>query len=158
VVGNEPSSVLGVVHHTSPDTRQDDYDMLSLDFSVPGEVGSGAVAQISCGHYVPESWHEAVSFRPPAGLQVACANGIAFIDLPSNLIWFDAAGRHQESLESERPLGEQVLSRFYRAVTSLVRQSSSIDDAYRAIEIVATATESYRAGQRLPLSGPPATA
>ena len=51
-------------------------------------------------------------------------------------------------------LGNWQLSRYQQKVAI----NDRIDDAYRAIEIVATATESYRAGQRLPLSGPPATA
>ena len=37
---------------------------------------------------------EAISFRPPAELQVVCERGVAFLDLPSTLIWFDCAGRH----------------------------------------------------------------
>jgi len=46
------------------------------------------------------------------------------VDLPATLVWFDEAGRHQESLDSERPVGEQLLTHFYRAVTSLVRRTS----------------------------------
>ena len=42
----------------------------------------------------------------------------------TTLVWFDTAGRHQESLDSERPVGEQLLTHFYRSVTSLVRQGS----------------------------------
>jgi len=147
VVGREPTSVVGMTHHMSKQGSED-YQMMSLDFSTDG-LGTGAVAQISCGHYVPGSWKEAVTFRPPAGLQVACEKGIAFVDLPANLIWFDEAGRHQESLDSERPIGEQLLSRFFRAVTSLVRQSSSMDDAFRGLEIVLTAAQSHREGRRL---------
>ncbi len=77
---------------------------------------------------MPAAWHEAVSYRPPAALQVSCENGVAFIDLPSTLIWFDAAGRHMESLESERPVGEQLLTIFHRAVTSLVRKIGDLED------------------------------
>ena len=60
----------------------------------------------------PPDWQEAISYRPLAGPQVSCERGIAFVDLPSTLVWFDEAGRHQESLESERPLGEQLLTHF----------------------------------------------
>ena len=60
--------------------------------------------------------------------------GIAFVDLPATLVWFDEAGRHQESLESERPLGEQLLTHFYRAVTSLVRRTCDLEDACLASE------------------------
>jgi predicted dehydrogenase len=152
VVGREPTSVLGIMHHVAADAPDCDYKMMSMDFSGPEPPGSGVVAQISSGYYMPSCWEEAVSFRPPAALQVACANGIAFIDLPAQLIWFDRAGRHQESLDSERPVGEQLLSQFHRAVTSLVRNTSGIEDAYRASAIVVAAIQSHTEGRRIPLA------
>jgi predicted dehydrogenase len=149
VVGREPSSVLGMMHHVTPETRDCDYKMMSLDFSSPGPPGSGVVAQISSGYYMPSCWEEAVAFRPPAALQVACDNGIAFIDLPAGLIWFDRAGRHQESLDSERPVGEQLLAQFHRSVTSLVRNTSGLEDAYRALAVVLAAIQSHDEGRRI---------
>ena len=152
VVGRDPTSVFGLAHNASPDANAEDYNMMSLDFSGPRPAGTGAAAQISCGTYMPVQWEEAVTFRPPPALQVACENGIAFIDLPSTLIWFDRAGRHQESLDSERPVGEQLLSQFYRSVTSLVRNPSGLEDAYRALSIVLAARTSHREGRRVPIS------
>ncbi|MBX7071659.1 MAG: Gfo/Idh/MocA family oxidoreductase [Pirellulales bacterium] len=158
VVGAEPSAVFGVLHRASnppseeaPELPCEDYQMMSLEFSPSGQFGAGPLAQISCGRYVPANWSEAVAFRPPAALQVACENGIAFIDLPSTLIWFDNAGRHQESLDSERPLGEQLLSLFYRSVTSLVRNTASLEDAYRALDVVIKARQSFEEGRRIPI-------
>lgn len=143
VVGREPSSVLGLRHRSVVDPAEDDYQMMSLDFSDPAQgPGTGVIAQISCGRYMPSAWQEAMAYRPPAALQVACEHGIAFIDLPSNLVWFDRAGRHQESLDSERPVGEQLLSQFYRAVTSLVRYTG-LEDTYRALAIVLQARASH---------------
>lgn len=152
VVGSDPTSVVGVAHKTQDPELRDDYRMMSLDFSAPGETGRGPLAQISCGRYMPTRWREAISFRSPAGLQVCCENGIAFVDLPSNLVWFDEAGRHQESLEAERPVGEQLLSQFHRAVTSLVRKTDDLEDAYRALQTVLAARESTKSGQRVELS------
>lgn len=151
VVGQEPTSVVGVKHAGPDEGGNDDYQMMSLDFSHNGTPGEGAMAQISCGHYMPSGWQEALTFRPPAALQVCCENGIAFIDLPSNLVWFDDAGRHLESLESERPVGEQLLMQFHRAVTSLVRKTFDLEDAYRAMQVVQTAKASWNEKRRLPL-------
>lgn len=152
VVGKEPRSVLGIRHQAATGPAEHDYQMMSLDFSAPGGVaGSGAVAQISCGRYFPSSWQEAVAYRPPAALQVACERGIAFIDLPSTLVWFDTAGRHQESLDTERPVGEQLLGSFHRSVTSLVRNASGLDDMYRALSVVLKARTSHAEGHRVPL-------
>ena len=125
--------------------------MMSLDFSPRGKPGTGAVAQISCGRYVPRGWQEAISYRPLAALQVSCQRGIAFVDLPATLVWFDEAGRHQESLDSERPVGEQLLTHFYRSVTSLVRHTCDLEDAYRAICVVQAARRSHEEGRRIEL-------
>lgn len=151
VVGSEPTSVVGVQHQAVDPTRGADYEMMSLDFSAGDQPGTGALAQISCGHYLPNTWHEAITFRPPAGLQVCCERGVAFIDLPATLTWFDEAGQHLESLESERPVGEQLLTQFYRAVTSLVRRTADLEDAYRALQVVLSSKESYRSNQRMRL-------
>jgi predicted dehydrogenase len=152
VVGREPTSVVGVWHHAvAGSTVEEDYQMMSLDFSSGGSAGSGPVAQISCGRYIPKSWHEAISFRPPASLQVCCEHGVAFIDLPNTLTWFHEAGQHLESLDNERPVGEQMLMQFHRAVTSLVRKTSDLEDAYRALHVVLASQTSSIEGRRIPL-------
>jgi predicted dehydrogenase len=150
VVGTEPSSVVGVCPRWG--TEAADYQMMSLDFSPPGSVGKGPLAQISCSRYLRSSWPEAISFRPPAELQVCCEHGAAFVDLPSTLVWFDEAGRHQESLGLERPVGEQMLMQFHRAVTSLIRKTGDLEDAYRALQVVLAAQDSGRTGQRVMLN------
>jgi predicted dehydrogenase len=149
VVGRKPTSVLGI-QHAGPD-GSDDYQMMNLDFSPEDALGSGSTAQISCGRYMPIKWQEATAYRPPAALQVACERGIAFIDLPTTLVWFDEAGRHQESLDSERPVGEQLLGQFHRSVTSLVRNAAGLDDAYRALAIVQQARTSHAQWRRIAL-------
>ena len=147
VVGQEPTSVLGVRH--SGKDAEDDYQMMSLDFSPIGQLGTGPLAQVSCGRYMPGAWSEAVSFRPPPALQVSCENGIAFIDHPTSLVWFDAAGRHMETLDSERPVGEQLLMLFHRAVTSLVRKMGDLEDTYQALAVMLAARRSFREGRRV---------
>ena len=149
VIGLDPSSVVGVAHLVHDDSV--DYQMISLDFSPSGSVGAGPLSQINCDFYLQSAWQEAASFRPPAELQVCCENGVAFVDLPSTLIWFNDAGRHLESLGGERPVGEQMLMQFHRAVTSLVRKTSDLEDAYWALRIVLAAEESCRTGKRVTL-------
>jgi predicted dehydrogenase len=148
VVGTDPQSVLGL-HHAAPAGPVPDYEMMSLDFSPDRKLGAGAVAQISASRYLAVTWPEAITFRPPAALQVACEKGVAFIDLPSTLIWFDSAGRHMESLETERPVDEQLLVRFHRAVTSLVQNVASLNDAFLALSVVQAARQSHATGERM---------
>jgi predicted dehydrogenase len=151
VVDRPATAVTGIIHPADCEEGKEDYLMMSLDFSAASSPGSGTVAQISCGRYIPAHWHEAITYRPLPGLQVSCARGIAFVDLPSTLVFFDEAGRHQESLESERPVGEQLLTQFHRAVTSLVRKTDDLEDAYQARFIVEQARRSQREGRRVAL-------
>jgi len=157
VAGTEATSVVAVRHAESAGAAIDDYRMMSLDFTAAAPPGDGPLAQISCGYYMPRGWDEAVGFRPPPALQVVCDRGIAFADLPANLVWFDDAGRHQESLDNERPVGETMLLQFHRKVTSLVRHMSGLDDTLAALRIVDAAATSIAEGRRVWLDDRPAT-
>jgi len=125
---------------------------MTLDFSPAGEIGTGAVAQIACGSYVAPQWQEATAFRRPADLQVVCQRGIAFLDLPHTVVWFDEAGQHSELLDHDRPVGEQLLLHFHRQVNSLVLKSASLEDAFKALTIVNRAQESYVQRRRFELA------
>lgn len=151
IVDRAPRWVYGLMYPGDVASGEEDYQMMSLDFSPPEQPGRGPVAQISCGRYIPPRWHEALTYRPLAGLQVSCENGVAFVDPPSTLVWFDEAGRHQESLESERPVGEQLLARFHRAVVNGGQKTCDLEDAYRSLMIVQQARQSHREGRRLEL-------
>jgi predicted dehydrogenase len=150
VVDKEPKWVTGMTWHSAGARRGDDYRMMSLDFSDGEGPGPGPVAQISCGRYIPSGWAEAATYRPLAAMQISCQRGIAFVDLPATVIWFDEAGRHQESLETERPVGEQLLTQFYRAVTSLVSKCN-LQQACQALWIVEQAHQSHCEGRRVKL-------
>ncbi len=148
VVEEEPSSLLATSHQSSGKASHD-YFSVSLDFSPPGETGSGPLAVIGCGDYVPESLKESLSYRRPADLKVVCERGIAFLDLPNTVAWFDDAGQHLEKLDHERPVGEHLLLHFHRAVESLLLKSSSLEDAHRAILIANQAKQSCLQGRRI---------
>jgi predicted dehydrogenase len=159
VVGEEASSVVGAAHaslaagcHDPAERPAKDYLVMTLDFSAPGEIGTGAVAQIACGSYVAPQWHEAAAFRRPADLQVVCQRGIAFLDLPHTVVWFDDAGQHSELLDHDRPVGEQSLLHFHRQVSSLILKTASLEDAFQALTIVNKAQESYLEGHRINLA------
>lgn len=148
VVDSEPTSLLAD-GHMSARGGPHDYLSVSLDFSPARERGVGPLANIRCGYYVPESLQESVAYRRPADLKVVCQRGIAFVDLPNTVAWFDEAGQHLETLDHERPVGEQMLIHFHRATESLVLKSSSLADAHRAISIANHAKQSYQLGQRV---------
>lgn len=148
VAGGHATSV-SAVSHQATSGKVADYQSISLDFSPPGTVGSGPMAQISCGYYLQAIWPEAISFRPPADLQVCCEKGVAFVDLPSSLVWFDEAGRHRESLDHERPAGELLLWQFHRQVTRLLRDTSGLEDVYSALNVLINARVSLSETRRV---------
>ena len=159
VVGESPRSVIGVQHQIGsepgpievPAHDAFDYQSLTLDFSSPDSPGTQTVAQISFGQYFPSSWQEAINYRPLADLQIACENGVAFVDLPSTLVWFDSFGRHQESLDSERPVGEQLLLRFHQSILHREHHLSDWAEVRRALEILCGASRSHQNGCRIEL-------
>lgn len=148
VVGKPPTGVMGVVHR-SEGPQAIDYFMLTVTFGEPASSASLPIAQIGCGQYLPTHWVEAINYRPLAELQVVCERGVAFVDLPTALVWFDEAGRQQEVLDSERPLGERLLLHFYRAATSLVQRMEDIEDLYQTLRVIHLAEESFSSGKRL---------
>lgn len=123
-------------------TNEPDYRSLSVDLSATDAPLGTTVAQISCGNYFPNAWHEAIAYRPPASVQVCCEKGLVFVDLPNQLVWFDEAGRHQETLESDVPVGELLLNQFHRSITSLVRKMGDLNDVYQNLLALTAARES----------------
>ena len=152
IVGQTPTYVMGFHHQGRLSEReQEDYMMICLDFSAPDRPGEGPVAQISYDRSIPVGWEEAMTYRPPAALQIHCQQGIGFLDLPATLVWFDEAGRHLESLEDERPLGERLLCQFYRLLIGSTGQTQDLEDVFRALSILHQARRSHLLGQRIRL-------
>lgn len=147
VVGRDPSNVYAREHWSG---SKCDYRSISMAFEQADDAPP-VTAQISCGSYIPTQWHEAINFRAPSAMQICCENGVAFIDLPSTLVWFDEAGRHLESLDTEMSVGEQLLTQFHRAVTSLVRKMGDLEDAWRASQILQAARQSAASKQSVEL-------
>jgi len=148
VVDRDPTSLV-CTEHRNPKSGVADYIALNLDFSHTGETGAGPAAMVTCGQYVAKAWDESLPYRRPADMKIVCERGVAFVDLPSTVAWFDAAGQHLETLEHDRPVGEQLLLHFHRAVESLVLKSSSLDDAHLAISLANKARISSIEGRRI---------
>ncbi len=151
IIGRPARWVMGVAFPQFSGEHPAGYTMLSLDYSEES-FGTGPIAQISCGCYFPSQWQEAIHYRPPPLLQVRCRNGVAFVDPPSTVVWFDEAGQHFETVEQEKSVEEQLLLHFYWAATQQGCRPSELDDAYRAILTVHEAQRSFREGRRLELT------
>ena len=154
LVDAEPTWVQAVRHPFADSPPLSDYQVVSLGFGDPERETDSVLAQISCGAYIPAQWHEAIAFRPPAAIQVCCQSGLAFVDLPNTLVWFDSAGRHQESLEHEAHSCQRLLMQFHRSVTSLVQRIENLQDAYVAMNILDLAKQSMITAQRMHIPPP----
>jgi len=155
IVGEDPDWIQAIRHLSRPSPKNADYQILSLGFGDPESDPNAILAQISCGAYIPSVWAEAIAFRPPAAVQVCCEKGLAFLDLPSTLVWFDDAGRHQETLDTELPIGQQMLIQFHRAVESKSSLVSDLQETNDAIRILEKAKLSTKFHQRVPLVDSP---
>ncbi|MEM9352466.1 MAG: Gfo/Idh/MocA family oxidoreductase [Planctomycetota bacterium] len=147
VAAAEPESLVATAHRPAADAAHH-FVSVSLDFAAP-EGEQGTKAMISCGDYLTPDLSESLAYRRPADLKVVCDGGVAFVDLPNTVAWFDQAGQHLERLEHERPVGELLLLHFQRAVESLVLKSSNVEDAYQAVRLANRARESAEQGTRL---------
>lgn len=150
VAGCDPTGVLCSTNGQAEAPGSEDYTLVTVDFATE-DHSHRVMAQIACGGYVQGNWSEAAAFRRPADLQIVCEKGIAFVDLPGTVTWFDEAGQHVEHLQEERPIGERLLMEFHRNVSSLVLRSNSLDDAYVALQMVLAARRSAELGQRVEL-------
>ena len=149
IIADDPKAVQGMRHCFESDGNPCSILNLNLDY---GDVAQpSAMAQIRMGRILPKQWKDALGYRRPAALQVTCEHGVAYIDSPSTIIWFDDAGQHTESLEADRPVGEQLFTLFHHAVTSLVRKTNDLEDAYRARLIVEEAEKCFASRERLEL-------
>lgn len=138
IVGNRVRAVQGV---RQPGASHPVYESISLDLSGDDEPEGSTLAQVSCGSYIKPAWPEAISVRSPASLQVCCEKGMAYIDLPSSLIWYDEAGGHRESLDEELAVGQQLLTQFHRATTSLIRKMGDLEDLSESLSVLSSVRE-----------------
>lgn len=152
IVGQTPVSVTSVCHPSAFQSVLLHYDSVVGGPAASDDSQGSVIAEIATDAVLPSRWKEAASFRSPASMKIQCENGVAFVDLPSSLVWFDDAGRHVESLETESPIGERMLRQFHRSVTSLVRDLGGLVDAYEAAAVVQAARESHTSGRRVTLN------
>ena len=83
----------------------------------------------------------------PSG--VGHGEGKCYHELPAQVTWFDASGRHEESLEMDRPLGEMLADRFYRIVVHGLNPSPGLIDAQWARRMVSEARRHQAEGRKV---------
>jgi predicted dehydrogenase len=111
------------------------------------EFGDAGVGQATVRRIVQPQWNEAASFHRPASFEVVAEHGMAFLEMPGEITWFDQSGRHDESLEMDRPLGEMLADRFYRIIAHGLNPSPGLCDMVWARSMVVSARQRGDQGQ-----------
>lgn len=143
VLGRKATTVQAFGGHYVAPGSVEDFELMLAEF------GEGAMAQITLGRYLSARWPAAARYRRSAPLQVVAERGVAMLEPPHELAWFDVEGPHEERLESERPVGEMLAEMFYRGVAEKRGKFPTIDDNYRAARLVLEARRSHAEGRRL---------
>ena len=105
------------------------------------EFGESGVGQATVRRFVQPRWTEAANFHKPPSFQVVAEHGVAFLEMPGEVTWFDQSGRHDESLELDRPLGEMLADRFYRIIVHGLNPSPGLSDAQWARAMILQARQ-----------------
>ena len=101
--------------------------------------------------FLEPKWTEAAQFRPPASFQVVAEHGVAYLEMPGDVTWFDESGRHDEQHEMDRPLGQMLSDRFYRIVVHGLTASPGLGDAIWSREMVLAAKQHQAEGHKISL-------
>ncbi|AMV38561.1 Gfo/Idh/MocA family protein [Planctomyces sp. SH-PL62] len=131
VLGSPPTSIASARSVVLP-SRGDAPDFESFTAVFPG----GATAQLSYGRYHREEWGEAVRFLPPAGVQVFAERGVAWLEPPDRIQWWDADGAHEERLAPEPTVGDVLNKQFHRLVHQGDPSAPTIRDALEIARLV----------------------
>jgi hypothetical protein len=121
------------------------------------EFGDSAVGQATVRRFLQPRWTEAAEFRRPPGFQVVAEHGMASLEMPGEITWFDESGRHDESLEMDRPLGELLADRFYRIIVHGLNPSPGLADMEWARRMVLDARQPRGQQHENPATGTPDT-
>ena len=130
VFGREPVRV------QSPGEQKFDYGPCRKMETFVADFGQGGVGRATACHFADSHWVEATRHAQARCFQVVAEHGVAYVEMPGQITWFDSSGRHEESLEMERSLGEMLSDRFYRIVVHGLNPSPSLADAAAARAIV----------------------
>jgi predicted dehydrogenase len=105
--------------------------------------GEACIGQATVRRFQQPQWSEAAGFRRAPSFQVIAQHGMAYLEMPGEITWFDQSGCHEESHDIDRPLGEVLSDRFYRIVRHGLTPSPGLIDAVWARRMVLEARHSH---------------
>jgi predicted dehydrogenase len=147
VFGRDPTSIQSIGGHAILHGPCRGFETLVTEF------GEACLGNVTICRYVQPVWTEAAKFRTGPSFHVVAERGMAFLEMPDQVTWFDASGRHDELLEMDRPLGEMLADRFYRIVVHGLNPSPGLSDAQWARRMVSEARRHQAEGRKVGFVG-----
>jgi hypothetical protein len=149
VFSRDPCTIQSIGGYASDHGPCSGFETLVLEFA------DSCLAEASIRRYLQPKWTEAAQFRPAPSFHVVAEHGVAILEMPGEVTWFDESGRHDESLEMDRPLGELLSERFYRILVHGLNPSPGLSDARWARMLLREARRHRATGAKVVVSAPP---
>lgn len=118
-----PASIL------RPGVREAEFCSITLQF--PG----GAVAQMTCHRHDQARWGDIARVPSGPGFQVFAERGMAFLEMPDLIRWYDSTGYHEERLGMVASIGETLNLEFYNWINGGQYDGPTINDVVAINEI-----------------------
>ncbi len=100
------------------------------------QFNGGAIAQMTCYRHHQSRWGDIARVPAGPGFQVFAERGMAFLDMPDQIRWYDSSGYHEERLSEARSIGEILNLEFHSLVTNGPYDGPTIDDVVSINEIL----------------------
>jgi predicted dehydrogenase len=98
--------------------------------------GESALGQATVRRFLQPQWTEAAAYRRAPAFQVVAQHGMAFLEMPGQITWFDQSGCHEEHHEPDRPVAEMLSDRFYQIIRHGLTPAPGLSDAMWARKMV----------------------
>lgn len=135
VIGDRP---VGVTQNSHPEQNHDDLksniDTEFCSFTLRFEAG--ALAQLTCYRHKQSIWGDVGRVSPSPGYQVFAESGMAVLEMPDLIRWYDSSGYHEERLPMEPSLGEILNDQFFQMVRGNESHGPTVDDIVAVNDIL----------------------
>ena len=103
--------------------------------SITLQFAGGAVAQMTCHRHDQARWGDITRVPSGPGFQVFAEKGMAFLEMPDLIRWYDTSGYHEERLVMSPSIGETLNLEFHHWITGDQYNGPTINDVVAINEL-----------------------
>lgn len=135
IIGKNPMRLVetdtstSLVTNPRPVVKEAEFCSITLQFE------GGAVAQMTCHRHDQARWGDITRVPSGPGFQVFAEKGMAFLEMPDLIRWYDNSGYHEERLVMSPSIGETLNLEFYRWISGEPYQGPAINDVVAINEL-----------------------